>query len=141
MNRFLALCLLSALGVLPLAAATAAGDLVGIWVMDADATWEKLKTNPTVAAVPAEQLPLVKQTFMAQMAAMTFEFTPDKLSVHTGTEVKTEAYVVLRTDGNALVTESTTTDGKKEQSKVEVDGAKMTLTNLGDGTTAILKRK
>jgi hypothetical protein len=137
----IALLILSWSAAAELGAASSA-DLAGTWVVDTDATWERLKKIPEVAALPPEQLPLVKSTYEGQFKTATFSFTADKLVATVNGERKEEAYKITRTEGDALYTEDTSSDGKVTHSRIDVGSNQLVVTNTADPTQAIvLKRK
>ncbi len=126
---------------LPLAAASAK-DLVGTWTVDVDATWLKLKDLPELKALPPEMANTAKAAFSAQGANMIFNFTDKLLTTTIGAIKREESYVVISTDSDSIITESTDGEGKKERSVVKfVDGA-MELMSVSDpAKKVVLKRK
>ncbi len=131
-------CLLPARGL----SAASADDLVGTWVVDTEATWDKLKALPEMAAVAANQVETVKAAFTTQFSTASFEFTTEKLVSTVNGEKKEESYTVTKTDGDTLYTDDTAADGKVSHSKVLVAKDKLELTNVAEPTqTVVLKRK
>jgi hypothetical protein len=121
-------------------AATVA-DLAGTWVVDNDATWEKLKKMPELAALPAEQLPLVKSTFETQFKSASFEFADGKLTSTVNGEKKEETFKVTKTEGNSLFTDDTASDGKVTHSRVDVGADQLVVVNMDNPTQAIVLRR
>lgn len=138
MSRLLAsfVCLCLAFAVQ--AHAATAADLVGSWSVDPDATWEKMKSVPQFAALPPEKVPQIKAMF----AGMSYEVTKDKITATVNGQTKEEAYVVLKVEGDTLVTESTNAAGKKEQTRNEFlkDGT-LVLTNLANPAQQMVLKK
>lgn len=126
---------------LPLAAASAK-DLVGTWTVDVDATWLKLKDLPELKALPPEMANTAKAAFSAQGANMIFNFTDKLLTTTVGTIKREESYVVISTDSDSIITESTDGEGKKERSVVKfVDGAMELMSESDPTKKVVLKRK
>lgn len=126
---------------LPLAAANAK-DLVGTWTVDVDATWLKLKDLPELKALPPEMANTAKAAFSAQGANMIFNFTDKLLTTTVGTIKREESYVVISTDSDSIITESTDGEGKKERSVVKfVDGAMELMSESDPTKKVVLKRK
>jgi hypothetical protein len=126
---------------LPLAAASAK-DLVGTWTVDVDATWLKLKDLPELKALPPEMAHTAKAAFSAQGANMIFNFTDKLLTTTVGAIKREESYVVISTDSDSIITESTDGEGKKERSVVKfVDGAMELMSESDPTKKVVLKRK
>ena len=126
---------------LPLAAASAK-DLVGTWTVDVDATWLKLKDLPELKALPPEMANTAKAAFNAQGANMIFNFTDKLLTTTVGAIKREESYVVISTDSDSIITESTDGEGKKERSVVKFVDDAMELMSESDPTKkVVLKRK
>lgn len=126
---------------LPLAAASAK-DLVGTWTVDVDATWLKLKDLPELKALPPEMANAAKAAFNAQGANMIFNFTDKLLTTTVGAIKREESYVVISTDSDSIITESTDGEGKKERSVVKFVDDAMELMSESDPTKkVVLKRK
>ena len=126
---------------LPLAAASAK-DLVGTWTVDVDATWLKLKDLPELKALPPEMANTAKAAFSAQGANMIFNFTDKLLTTTVGAIKREESYVVISTDSDSIITESTDGEGKKERSVVKfVDGAMELMSESDPTKKVVLKRK
>ena len=126
---------------LPLAAASAK-DLVGTWTVDVDATWLKLKDLPELKALPPEIANAAKAAFSAQGANMIFNFTDKLLTTTVGAIKREESYVVISTDSDSIITESTDGEGKKERSVVKfVDGAMELMSESDPTKKVVLKRK
>jgi hypothetical protein len=137
------LLLLLALGlVLQLHAATAK-DILGEWTVDANATWDAMKSSPQFAGIPPEQQDAVKAMFAQQMGQMTFTVTADKIISSMGPDKKDESsYKVLGIDGDKISTESTDSKGKVEKTDITVKGDTLTLSNVSQpGMSMVLKRK
>jgi hypothetical protein len=73
---------------------------------------------------------------------MTCEITKDKVIVDVGGETQESSYTIIRTDGNALIIEAVSTDGRpKHVTRMEVVGNILRETYLaepGDKTTGEL---
>lgn len=139
----LRLLLLLALGLtLQLHAATAK-DMLGEWTVDANATWDAMKSSPQFAGIPPEQQGAVKAMFAQQMGQMTFNVTADKIITSMGADKKDEStYKVLGIDGDKISTESTDSKGKVEKTDITVKGDTLVLTNVSQpDMTMVLKRK
>ena len=126
------------LGFATQAHAATVADLIGVWMVDADATWEKLKTQPQFAAAKPEQVTQMKAMF----ASMICEATNDKMISSMAGQKKEETYVVIKTEDGSLVTETTDAAGKKEKTKHEFlkDGS-MLITNVDNpGQQMVMKK-
>lgn len=138
----LRLALLLAIGLaLQLHAATAK-DLLGEWTVDANATWDAMKSSPQFAGIPAEQQGAVKAMFAQQMSQMAFIVTADKIVSTMGEKKEESSYKVLGIEGDKISTESTDAKGKVEKTDITVKGDSLVLTNLDQpGMMMVLKRK
>ncbi len=121
--------------------AAAMADLAGTWVVDTDATWEKLKKIPEVAALPAEQLPLVKSTYETQFKSASFDFSDGKLTSTVNGEKKEESFKITKSEGNSLFTEDTASDGKVTHSRIDISPDQLVVVNMADQTQAIVLRR
>lgn len=140
MRRFL---LVSALcGVALHAPAVEATDLVGTWTVDVDATWDKLKALPQVAALPPDQVGMVKATLEDQLRSTEFTFTADTLTSTSGGVQKQEKFQVTKTQGDTLFTTDTSADQKVTHSSIQVSPTRLTITNMDQpGEVVVLQRK
>lgn len=126
---------------LPLAAASAK-DLVGNWSLDVEATWAGLQALPELKALPPEAATIAKSAFVSQAAGMTWTFTEDRVTSVISGMKQEETYVVISEDGDTIVTESTSAEGKKERSTVRLINGGMELTPASNPLAkVVLKRK
>lgn len=70
MYSYLRTCIL-AFAAVP-AFALAVGDMNGTWKVNGEASWMELSKNPQFAAMPKEQLAMMKPMMIAQFAQLTF---------------------------------------------------------------------
>lgn len=141
MTRTLISLLVSIALAQSLCAATAA-DLVGVWVVDTDATWVKLQTLPQLSGLSAEQKVTAKDMLVTQLASVQFTFTVDKLISNMGGQNKTETYKVAASTDAGITCEGTDELGVITRSLVKVSGNTMNITNAAEPTQEIvLKRK
>lgn len=126
---------------LPLTAATAK-DLVGTWTIDIEATWAGLQNLPEMKALPPETAKVAKAAFAAQGAGMTWTFTENKVTSVASGVPQEEAYVVISENGDTIVTESTSAEGKKERSTIRlIDGGMTLVPDANPLAKVVLKRK
>jgi hypothetical protein len=116
---------------------TTAASLVGKWTADPEATWDKMKNNAELvketATLTPEQRTQWKNMFTKQMESMTCEITKDKVIVDVGGETQESSYTIIRTDGNALIIEAVSTDGRpKHVTRMEVVGNILRETYLAE---------
>lgn len=126
---------------LPLAAATAK-DLVGVWTLDVEATWVGLQGLPELKALPPEAAKMAKSALTAQGAGMTWTFTENKVTSVVNGAPQEETYVVISENGDTIVTESTSAEGKKERSTIRlIDGGMTLIPDANPLAKVVLKRK
>jgi hypothetical protein len=126
---------------LPLAAATAK-DLVGTWVLDLEATWAGLQALPEMKQLPPEAAKMAKSAFAAQAASMTWTFSETKVTSVVNGAPQEETYVVISENGDTIVTESTSAEGKKERSTIRlIDGGMTLVPEANPLAKVVLKRK
>ncbi|HEX3132705.1 MAG TPA: hypothetical protein VHX44_03875 [Planctomycetota bacterium] len=140
MRALLALLLLVGLHV-TLAAATAK-DLVGNWGIDVEGTWAGLQALPEMKSLPPEAATIAKSAFVSQAAGMTWTFTENRVTSMVNGAKQEETYVVISAEGDTIVTESTSAEGKKERSTVRLINGGMELTPASNPLAkVVLKRK
>jgi hypothetical protein len=141
-TRPLRLLLLLTIGlVLHLHAATAK-DIQGEWTVDANATWDAMKSSPQFAGIPPEQQGAVKAMFAQQMSQMIFSVTADTITTTMGEKKEESTYKVLGIEGDKISTESTDAKGKVEKTDITLKGDSIVLTNVSQpGMMMVLKRK
>ncbi len=152
MIRLLA-CLVVVWGLLtasaaPLAAATAA-DLIGAWVVDTDATWGGMATDPKMAeqmkAMSPDQQTTMKRMMASQMGLMTFAITADKAKVtKPDGSVEENGYKVTKIAGDVISIENT--DPKKAgknafSGDVTVKDGRLHMHSKGSSMTATIVLK
>jgi hypothetical protein len=129
--------------VLPggLVAATAR-DLVGNWTIDVEGTWAGLQGLPEMKQLPPEAAVIAKSAFVSQAAGMSWTFTEDKVTSVVNGMKQEETYVVISENGDTIITESTSAEGKKERSTVRLVNGGMELTPASNPLAkVVLKRK
>lgn len=138
MSRILSSLICLCLAFATQAHAATAADLIGVWSVDAEATWDKMKALPQFAAAKPEQVTQMKAMFNA----MGYEVTKDKMISTMAGQRKEDSYTVSKVEGDSLVTDSTDAAGKKEQTKVEFlkDGS-LLLTNLANPAQVMVLKK
>lgn len=140
MRLLAALILILALPATLLAAT--AKDLVGNWTIDVDGTWAGLQALPELKALPPEAATIAKSAFVTQAAGMTWTFTEDRVTSVVNGMKQEETYVVISENGDTIVTESTSAEGKKERSTVRLVNGGMELTPASNPLAkVVLKRK
>lgn len=138
--RLLATILLLAATALHLAAASA-GDLIGTWTVDADATWDKLKDLPQIKALAPEHATLAKSTFATQSAGMSFTFTADRITTTVAGVKREETYTIVSIAGDTITAEGTDEQGKKEKSIITFENNRMLLTSASDPLQKVVLKK
>lgn len=139
--RLILAALLITTASLPLAAATAA-DLVGTWTIDVEGTWAGLQGLPEMKSLPPEAAAIAKSAFVTQAAGMSWTFTADKVTSVVNGMKQEETYVVISENGDTIVTESTSAEGKKERSTVRlIDGGMTLIPEANPLAKVVLKRK
>lgn len=139
MRLLAALILILALPATLLAAT--AKDLVGNWTIDVDGTWAGLQALPELKALPPEAATIAKSAFVTQAAGMTWTFTEDRVTSVVNGMKQEETYVVISENGDTIVTESTSTEGKKERSTVRLVNGGMELTPASNPLAKVVLKK
>jgi hypothetical protein len=126
--------------------AATVNDLVGTWLIDGPATWDKLKASsqvgPQLSALPPDQQALARTAMIDSCANQTIEFTTEKvISINNGAR-REESFKVTKTDGDELTTESIDDQGKHGMSTVQVSSSQLVVTNLEHpDVIVVLKRQ
>ena len=141
MTRLFLTLLLSVLTTSLVMAATAK-DMVGTWLVDTEATWNKLKDLPQMKALPPEMAATAKSAFATQSGGMMFTFTEDRITTAVAGVKREETYVIISVDGDTITAEGTDPEGKKERSLIRFVEGGMELTSASDPMQkVVLKRK
>jgi hypothetical protein len=140
---FLAVAL--ALSLAPQLDAASASDMVGVWSVDGDATWDSLKKSPQIskqlAGLAPDMIEQIKTTMLTQVAATTYQFTTDKLiSISNGLR-REERYTITATAGNVLTADCTDDQGKKSQSKVTITPDRLVLLNTDSPEEVVVLKR
>jgi hypothetical protein len=99
-------------------------DLVGLWVIDGEASWEKTRTVPmlvkTIASAGLSGLTLIKADFLMKTAAICCQFTDDKLITSQNGVRREMGYTITAISGNVLTTDIVDDQGKRDHSTITV---------------------
>jgi hypothetical protein len=140
--RFTMLVLISLCTSTLATAAASAKDMIGVWTVDPEATWLKLKDLPELKALPPEYASTAKSAFMAQAGNMIFTISDTTITTTINGQKKEEKYVVESINGDTITAMGTDETGKKEQSRIQFVDGKMELGSVSDpNKKVVLKRK
>jgi len=141
----LLLAALLALAMAPQLHGAGAADLVGVWNVDGEATWDSLRKSAQLtkqlANVPPEMVEQIKATVLIQVAATTYQFTTDKLTTISNGLRREESYTISATNGNVLTADCLDDQGKSSQSKVTVGKDRLELINTASPDEVIILKR
>lgn len=120
-------------------------DLIGMWTVDGDATWQRLQHSPQIASkltgLPAEMVDQIKSAMLTQINATSFQFTSDKLISTTNGLRREERFTISATNGNVLTADCIDDQGKASQSTVTVGKDQLEISNVADATQVVVLKR
>lgn len=105
------------------------GDLIGVWVIDGDATWESLRKNPAIAQELKGLTPEYDQQamsiYLAEAAPSSLQFTTDKaIRIRNGARHENR-YTITASDGNVFTASCTTEQGEAYRSMITITSGQL----------------